>query len=40
MVILDTWHIVRGKWTHIVQIKEASGIQYFTDGEREQISPK
>jgi hypothetical protein len=32
----ETWHLVKGQWTHIIQLAQEDGtVHYYTDGVRE-----
>ena len=35
MNTLELWHLINGKYVHIVQVTNGTGRTYYTDGKRE-----
>jgi len=35
--LLNTWHVISGKWYHIAQVLVDDEIYFYTDGKLEKI---
>ena len=35
--LIETWHPIKGRWTHIVQVDDGKEIKYYTDGVQENF---